>query len=100
MDAGPYEFLQLFLHADLVITDSFHGTCFSLNFNKKFVSVSPGKNVNRIESILRELNLKERILYSEKDFEKVDESLTSDLSAKLLDNLRTRSFQFLNNSFK
>ena len=100
MDAGPYEFLQLFLHAELVITDSFHGTCFSLNFNKKFVSVSPGKNVNRIESILRELNLKERILYSEKDFEKVDESLTSDLDTKLLDNLRNRSFQFLNNSFK
>lgn len=98
MDAGPLEFIELFRNAEFVITDSFHGTCFSLNFGKKFVSVSPGKNVNRIESILNKMGLKDRILYTEDDFEKVDNSLEKDVDSKLLDSLRRESLKFLEKS--
>lgn len=41
----PFEdFIYYFINAKFIITDSFHGTCFSLIFNKKFVSI---KNRNR-----------------------------------------------------
>ena len=42
------ERLKLFAEAKFVITDSFHGTCFSVNFGKPFVTISPGKKSNRI----------------------------------------------------
>jgi len=37
-DAGPIEFIELFDNASFVVTDSFHGTCFALNFSKPFCS--------------------------------------------------------------
>ena len=36
-DIGPDAFLELVRRAAFVCTDSFHGACFSLNFNKPFV---------------------------------------------------------------
>lgn len=38
-DAGPAEFLYLMKHASFVITTSFHGTAFALNFGIPFYSV-------------------------------------------------------------
>ena len=66
-DAGPNDFINLFNNAAFVITDSFHGTTFSVNFHKNFVAVSPGPNVNRIQSLLTILNLENRIMHTEKD---------------------------------
>ena len=36
-DAGPVEFLSLIKNADIVCTNSFHGTAFSVLFNKPFI---------------------------------------------------------------
>ena len=38
-DAGPCDFINLVANASFVVTTSFHGTAFSLKFNKPFVSV-------------------------------------------------------------
>ena len=38
-DAGPAEFLYLVQHASFIITTSFHGTAFALNFGIPFYSV-------------------------------------------------------------
>lgn len=38
-DASIYDFVKLFSRASMVITDSFHGTAFSLNMNVPFYSV-------------------------------------------------------------
>lgn len=64
-DAGPLDFIRLFSAAEFVITDSFHGVCFSLNFGKPFVAVSPGKYANRIESLLSLVGLEDRLVKSE-----------------------------------
>lgn len=36
-DIGPASFLKIVSDAAFICTDSFHGACFSLNFNKSFV---------------------------------------------------------------
>lgn len=36
MDVGPKELLELILNAKIVVTTSFHGMAFSINFNKDF----------------------------------------------------------------
>ena len=41
--ASPACFLRLMLDADFVVASSFHGTAFSLNFNKDFVSILPDR---------------------------------------------------------
>lgn len=61
------EFLSLIYHAKYVVTDSFHGTAFSLNFNKNFIVCPPGKTGERIQSVLELTNLTERIATSEED---------------------------------
>ncbi|WP_407291293.1 polysaccharide pyruvyl transferase family protein [Stutzerimonas zhaodongensis] len=70
-DAGPKEFIELFANASFVVTDSFHGTCFSLNFGKPFVAVSSGKHSNRIESLLQLVGLEERLARNIQDFDKI-----------------------------
>lgn len=57
-DAGPREFLTYIRDAKLVLTNSFHGTVFSILFQKKFYSVY--KENGRIENLLGFLGLDER----------------------------------------
>ena len=59
---GPSEFLSLIANADLIFTDSFHCTVFSVLFNKEFITfrrVQPGfeKMFSRIEEFLGSKNL-------------------------------------------
>ncbi|HEX2946776.1 MAG TPA: polysaccharide pyruvyl transferase family protein [Clostridia bacterium] len=66
LDAGPKEFLGLFRNAAAVLTDSFHGTVFSINFKREFYSFESSqkseKAVNsRLYSILDRLGLLSRI---------------------------------------
>ena len=64
-DAGPAEFLWLIKNASCVVTNSFHGTAFSVNFCIPFYAVlnsKRGSNV-RITSLLNSVNLMGRIVY-------------------------------------
>jgi len=57
------EWLGAFSSAKMVFTDSFHGTVFSLIFNKPFVVFENPKRGNaRIDSLLDRVNLKDRIV--------------------------------------
>jgi hypothetical protein len=67
-DAGPVDFIQLFANAEFVITDSFHGTCFSLNFGIPFLAISHGVHSNRVESLLSLVGLQHRLVKTEEDF--------------------------------
>ena len=67
LDAGPAEFLSLFQNASYVCTNSFHGTVFSVQFQKPFfTAVAPGElaepESSRTFSILSRLGLTERII--------------------------------------
>lgn len=64
-DAGPREFLGYIACADLVITDSFHGTVFSLimQVNNFFTYISPDNlRGGRIKDLLSLFNLKDHLL--------------------------------------
>ena len=64
LTAGPSDFVGLFANAEFVVTNSFHGTVFSINFSKPFYSVikSQHSTNSRLTSILKKLNLEGRIL--------------------------------------
>ena len=64
---GPIHFINYVNKAKYVVTDSFHGTVFSLIFNKEFYSVTPLGLGSRVKSLLSRVGLNERIISSDED---------------------------------
>lgn len=64
IDAGPSEYVGLFMNASFVITNSFHGTAFSVNFKKSFYTILPmhKENNSRQESLLAKVALSNRLI--------------------------------------
>lgn len=71
---GPADFLSLIKYAKLVVTDSFHATAFSINFNTPFYTLfrntkSDANNMNsRITNILGMLELENRLISDRSHF--------------------------------
>lgn len=63
-DVGVEEFVNYIKDAEFVVTNSFHGTCFSIIFNKEFyTTILPNNKRNsRIVELLAPLRLEDRIL--------------------------------------
>lgn len=55
--------IESFDQADFIVTDSFHGTIFSIIFNKPFLTiVNSGRGVARFKSLLSLLDLEDRLI--------------------------------------
>lgn len=89
------DFISLFNNAKFIVTDSFHGTTFSVIFEKPFLSVSPGANVNRISSLLSKLELGDRIVYDDINCDRLISDHLFDEASKKLDIERERSLNFI-----
>lgn len=61
---GVEEFVRLIMDAEIVVTNSFHGTCFSIIFHKLFYTTIANKVVqnNRIVELLTLLQLRSQIV--------------------------------------
>lgn len=66
------DFIALILNADIVLTDSFHGTSFSINLNKDFVAFKHSSNPVRVMSILERLGILDRLDMKANDFYSMD----------------------------
>lgn len=96
MDAS--DFVNLIRHAEFVLTDSFHGSVFSILHHKKFLTFNrfmEGANSrnSRIDSLCELLDLKER-RYSGDVSDVKNEVLYDDVEKKLSD-LREKSIGYL-----
>lgn len=91
------DWLANFMEADFVITDSFHGTVFSIIFNKPFVAIgNRSRGLSRFESLLRMAGLDSRLIDLECELTKVDLS-PIDWAAvdKKFDHERNRGLEYL-----
>lgn len=78
--ADAIEFLSLIYHADYVVSTSFHGTAFSIIFEKQFCTIGQGKLSGRVLSLLGQLGIPERytndpLQLGEIDYEPIREKL-------------------------
>lgn len=82
-----------------VVTDSFHGTVFSINFNVPFTTlVNPTSNMNSwVMSILTITQLQDRIIYDDGSNLK-PQSLNIDfkLVNDIIETWRTKSINYIN----
>lgn len=100
---GPSEFLGLFKNASFVLTSSFHGTAFSVNYNKPFYSiVRKGGAVNsRMTNFLENLGLTSRLLYDGAIFPKDDDIFVDFSRAEVaLEKERGKSLSFLTEAIR
>lgn len=57
----PFEVLAYFKNATCVVTDTFHGSVFSIKFNKQFCTIVRGMNSNKLTHLLEQFGLSGRI---------------------------------------
>lgn len=57
-DVDVKDWLFYMKHSDFVITDSFHGTCIAILFEKQFYALAnPGRGAARFESLMKDFDL-------------------------------------------
>ena len=66
---GPREFLNAFNGAKVVFTNSFHGTAFSIIYEKNFFAVNNEHGGTRITNLLQKTGLTGRLISDEQGFE-------------------------------
>ena len=95
--ASPDEWLGWFFSAAYILTDSFHGSVFSLLGHKQFMQISSSPN-SRAVDFLGSLNLEERC--SQNVLDVIDSPIPwRDIDEKI-DQLRQSSLLYLNGLFK
>lgn len=98
---GPIEFLDLINNAKCVLTDSFHGTAFSINLHTPFYVF--GRNYgtahsqnSRIESILKMMNMQDR--FEQKDIVGQLKAINFEVSEQILSDERNKSRNYIINT--
>lgn len=98
------EWLYLYKNALYVLTDSFHGTCFSIIFKKKFISMrNNGRGGSRFPFLLGTFGLMDYMIEKPEDFvEKfhtygLEHSINYDSVENILVKERTRCYNWLKN---
>lgn len=103
-ELGIPEFLFLFENAEIIITSSFHGVAFSINFGKTFIPVldATKKEDDRISSLLKLLGLDSIILYTNSNVNEylIHQEYDKIIIDKKLETYRVISESFLNESLK
>ena len=98
INADPKEFIELFSNAKYIITDTFHGTVFSIIFNKKFLAIVRN-NSFKILDLLNELNLLDTICKDiKRDIRKLSNDIDYNTVNQKLEKLREKSFGYIINN--
>ena len=97
LPVSPFQFLTLVKNADYVITDTYHGTIFSTIYKKQFV-VFTGRKI-KVEQILRQLDLDNRIIDEDKDIDAIIDKEIDYLKVdSILAEKRRQSSEYLTNA--
>ena len=95
-DSSLHEFIYLFNHAEMVVTSSFHGTAFALNFSKPLAAVVPDNGIDdRLSSLLRLVGANDCIVEKGTPFEMIDTVYDRLKVESSLNKLRCESLEFL-----
>lgn len=100
---GPREFVELFLNASFIITNTYHGLMFSLISEAPFVLIHRGSdnqwksNEERMSNILELLNLSERYIDANETIPESFFELDYKIINPVIEKEREKSLSFLSN---
>lgn len=82
--ASPLEVLAYIKHADYVITDTFHGTVFSIKYQKKFGTIIRDSNQQKLGDLMKRFGVMERQIC---ELECIQEIVLSELDKGKIKNI-------------
>ena len=90
--------LSYFYKANYIVTDSYHGMIFSIIFNKQFVVIAnPQRGISRFKSLLRILDLEDRLIQSHEDLNRDwSYDIDYDVVNSIIEKKRELSYAFIN----
>lgn len=95
-DSSIPEFIDLFANADVVVTSSFHGTAFAVNFGKPLISIVPeDNNDDRQSSLLKSVGLDCCIANSNVAINYIEYDYDRELALQKLEALRNISISWI-----
>lgn len=97
---GPEEFLGYFENAELVLTNSFHGTVFSIIYQKPFYTIPHTTRGTRMIDLLNDLNLSDRIIYKAEELKVIDKLINYIPVKAILEKMRKSSIDYLKTALK
>lgn len=88
-NAGPHEFVTLFRDASFVISNSYHGTVFSILNHKEFITFRFMNRNSRMETLLASAGLSERLIQTVEEYKnlkpinykEVEEKMKKDINS-------------------
>lgn len=93
---NPFKVLSYFKNADYVITDTFHGTIFSIKMNTKFCTIIRDSNFNKLSSLLKSLDQEDRMVKNLDDINRLyDEECNFTNTNKIILNESLKSIKYL-----
>ncbi len=94
------DFVNHIANADYVVTDSFHGTAFSINLNRQVIVVKAPRYNSRIESILRVVGLLETRLVGtiEEGVKALSTPIDYQKVSPRIEEARDKSYDYLKNA--
>lgn len=109
-DAGPEDWVNLVRNARYVCTDSYHGTVFSIIYNKDFFIFRDGERPDpmkycstssRFDSLLNSFELNDRVLYGNVDLTPyLSKHIDYSHAADKLNEMKIESFDYLMRNLK
>lgn len=101
---NPAAWIRGFQDAKFVVTDSFHGTVFSILHNIPFIAIgNKGRGLSRFESLLNMFGLHDRLI-TDFDSLNIDECVDKDIEwdrvNEILEKERERAIRFLEEELK
>ncbi len=67
----PFELLRIIEDADFIVTDTFHGTVFSIKYQRQFATIIRDSNQQKLTDLLNMYSLDSRIVKKPEDIEKI-----------------------------
>lgn len=95
-DAGLEEFLGYIKNADYVVTNSFHGTAFSIQFKKQFLSIAISGSGMRVTDFLELIGAQDRIITSADQIDMINDEIDWSHIEDVIQAERKRSIEYLN----
>lgn len=97
--ADPFTLLSYIKNADYVVTDTFHGTVFSIKYQIPFVSFIRESNKQKLSDLLSKFNLTHRSVNNASDLEKImDSDFNKEKIIEYIEKYRNDAKMYLENS--
>lgn len=85
--ATPFELLGYLKNADYIITDTFHGTVFSIILEKKFATLLRESNAQKLGNLLCQFGLSDRQV---KQLSELEQVVTADIDYNVVNSIRKK----------